>query len=276
MNAVLSRNAPRTDHRAALARQQLTYASGDYAAVGNALQVVSEELCETVNLCQDLRVLDVAAGNFNAALAAARRWCDVTATDHATDLVHRSRQRVEAESVGVRVVNGDVEGLPFADQSFDVVLSSFGAMFSVDQERAASEMIRVCRRGRQVGLTNWTPDGFVGQLFAALSKYAPHVSQGMDPCAWGTQSRLTELFGAYGNLWVTLKNVAFRCRTPMDWVDKLRASYLPVVKAFALLDADGKRALRSELLELVTRFNRATDGTMLVDASYLEVVITRR
>jgi ubiquinone/menaquinone biosynthesis C-methylase UbiE len=275
MNAVLSRNAPRIDHRAVIARRHLPYADMDYAVVGNALQLVSEELCETVNLCQDQRVLDVATGNFNASLAAARRWCDVTATDHSSDLLERGRQRLEAESVGIRIVDGDVDGLPFADQSFHAVLSSFGAMFAADQERAASEMIRVCQRGGQVGLTNWTPDGFVGQLFRTVSRHAPKSSTAM-PCDWGTQSRLMELFGAYGNLWVTHKQIAFRSRTPMDWVDKLRTAYLPVSGIFAALDAQRKRSLRSELLELVAKFNRATDGSMVVDAAYLEVAITRR
>ena len=203
MNAVLSRNAPRIDHRAALARQHWTYASGDYAVVGNALQSVSEELCESVNLCQDQRVLDVAAGNFHASLAASRRWCEVTTADHGADLVQRSRQRIEAESMGVRFVDGDVDALPFADQSFDAVVSPFGAMFAADQERAASEMIRVCRRGRQVGLANWTPGGFVGQLFCDRGRTCAAGSRRRLMFAWGTGARLAELFGAYGNLWVT-------------------------------------------------------------------------
>jgi SAM-dependent methyltransferase len=275
MNAVLSRNAPRVDHRALVARRQLPYASMDYAVVGNALQLVSEELCETVNLCQDQRVLDVATGNFNASLAAARRWCDVTATDHASDLMHRGRQRIEAESTGVRIVDGDVDGLPFGDQSFDAVLSCFGAMFAGDQERAASEMIRVCQRGGQVGLANWTPTGFIGRLLQTVNRRAPSGVAAM-PCDWGTEGRIEELFGAYGNIEVQGKCVAFRCRTLMDWVDKLRTAYLPVQGIFAVLDAGRKRALRSELLELVAEFNRANDGTMVVDAAYLEVVITRR
>ena len=275
MNAVLSRNASRIDHRAALARQHWNFASGDYAAVGNALQLVSEELCESVNLCQDQRVLDVAAGNLHASLAASRRWCDVTTMDHVSDLAQRSGQRVEAEGMGVRFVAGDAEALPFPDQSFDAVLSSFGAMFAADQERAASELIRVCRRGRQVGLANWTPESFVGQLFRIVGKHAPRGAA-VASCTWGTGARLAELFGAYGNLWVIEKHAVFRSRAPIEWIDKLRAGYLPVARTFSVLDAAGKRALRSDLLELVAKFNCATDGTMLVKAEYLEVVITRR
>src|SRR6188768_3956325 len=169
----LSRNAPRFDHRESMARQRTAWASGDYAVAGNALQIVGEELCETVNLCQDERVLDVAAGSFHAAFAASRRWCDVTATDYATDLANRGRQRAEAVAAGVQLVDGDAEALPFPDQSFSAVISAFGVMFASDQERAASEMIRVCRRGRRLGLANWTPGGFIGQLFVTVAKHAP-------------------------------------------------------------------------------------------------------
>jgi SAM-dependent methyltransferase len=276
MNAVISRNASRIDHRAALARQQWAYASGDYAAAGNALQCVAAELCESVKLCQDQLVLDVAAGDYSAALAAARRWCDVTATEHGADLVRRSGARQEAASFGVRFVDGHPEGLPFADQSFDAVLSSFGAMFAIDPERAASEMIRVCRRGRRLGLANWTPDGFMGQLFRTVGKHESMESAEFASCGWGTTARLDELFGAYGDIQVTHKQVALRCHTPLEWVDRLRASFPPLRKAAAALDAGARLTLRSALLELVTRFNRASDGTMLVDAGYLEVVITRR
>jgi len=276
MSLSLSRNAPRSGHRETLAGQRTAWASGDYAAAGNALQIVSEELCETVNLCQDERVLDVSAGNFHASLAAARRWCDVTATDHASDLAKRSPQRAEAAAIGVRFVDADAEALPFADQSFSAVVSAFGAMFAPDQERAASEMIRVCRRGRRLGLANWTPDGFIGRLFHTVGRHVPQGTCGQAPFQWGVPGRLEELFGAYGSVEASRKRVALRARTPMDWVDKLRAGYAPVLKAFGQLDASRQKALRSELLELVTKFNRAKDSTMLVDAEYLEVVVTRR
>jgi ubiquinone/menaquinone biosynthesis C-methylase UbiE len=272
----LSRNISRIDHREAALRQRTAWASGDYAVAGNALQIVSEELCETVNLCQDERVLDVAAGNFHASLAAARRWCDVTATDYASDLSSRSRQRAEASALGVRLVDADAEGLPFADQTFGAVVSAFGAMFAADQERAASEMIRVCRRGRRLGLANWTPGGFIGQLFATVALHAPQATSGCSPFAWGTEQRLGELFGVYGRVAASSKHVTLRARTPMDWVDKLRSDYAPVLKLFASLDAARQKSLRGELLELVTRFNRAKDSSMLVDAEYLEVVVTRR
>jgi len=179
-------------------------------------------------------------------------------------------------AAGVQLVDADAEALPFADQSFSAVISAFGAMFAADQERAASEMIRVCRRGLRVGLANWTPEGFIGQLFATMAKHAPQATCGTAPFLWGRRERLEELFGAYGSVWTTRKHVALRARTPMDWVDKLRAGHAPVLKAFALLDSTRQKSLRGELLELVTRFNRAGDSTMVVDAEYLEVVVTRR
>lgn len=276
MSLSLSRNLPRIDHREAQARRRSAWATGDYAVAGNALQIVSEELCETVNLSQEERVLDVAAGNFHASFAAARRWCDVTAADYGSDLTNRSRERAEAAANGVRFVDADAEALPFADQTFGAVLSAFGAMFAADQERAASEMIRVCRRGRRLGLANWTPGGFVGQLFTTVARHSPQDYSGESPFAWGTTERLYQLFGAYGSVYTTTKQVALRARTPMDWVDKLRTGYAPVMRVAAPVDAARQKALRSDLLELVVRFNRARDSTMLVDAEYLEVVVTRR
>lgn len=267
MNVSLSRNAPRRDSRAVRAHERSAWSSADYAVVANALQIAGEELCETLNLYQDARVLDVAVGNTHASLAAARRWCDVTSTDLAPDTARR--QRGEAENLGVRFVEGDAEALPFGDQSFDAVVSTFGAMFTPDQERAASEMIRVCRRGSQVGLTNWTPEGFIGRLFAT-------IGSPQEPFRWGTAERLHELFGVYGDIEATRKHVTFRYRSPAEWVDRFRASYVPVMAIFANLEKERQRALQAELLELVARFNRAKDGTLVVDAEYLEVAIKRR
>lgn len=273
MNVSLSRNAPRRDPGTAGARQQSSWASADYAVGDNALQIVGEELCETLNLYQDSRVLDVAAGNAHASLAAARRWCEVTATDLAPDLASRARQRAEAMTLGIRFVEAEAEALPFADQSFDAVMSTFGAMFAPDQDRAASEMIRVCRRGYRVGLANWTPEGFVGQWFGLIGSLRGTAPAAFD---WGTEERLRDLFGVYGRIDLTRKRVAFRHRSPTEWVDKVRASHVPVRKAFAKLDDMQQRELRKALAELVARFNRGKDGTMIVDAEYLEVVIVRR
>jgi len=276
MSLSLSRNAPRKQSRVDLVHQQSAWASGDYAATGNALQLVSEELCDSVNLCQDQRVLEVATGSFHASMAAARRWCDVTATDMPSDLNQRGRGRVEAESAGVRFVDADPEALPFADQSFDAVVSTFGAMFALDQERAASEMVRVCRRGRSVGLANWTPDGFIGQMFGLLGRFVPGAAAGVQSCAWGTPERLHELFAAYGDVETTAKKVVFRARTPMDWVDKLRSSYAPVVRAFTQIDTPARHDLRAALLELAGRHNRTRDSSLALEADYLEVVVRRR
>jgi ubiquinone/menaquinone biosynthesis C-methylase UbiE len=280
MNVSLSRNAPRVDRWTVHSRQTSAWAGGqnawNYAADGNALQLVSEELCETMNLYQQARVLDVSAGNGHASLAAARRWCDVTCTDSAPDLSNRHATRLEARNLGVRFVEGDAEALPFSDQSFDVVLSTFGAMFALDQDRASAELIRVCRRGGCVGLANWTPEGFIGELFRLVGRHSNPTGGNLAPFEWGTSQCLARLFGAYGRIETIAKNVAFRSRTPAEWVDRFRASYAPASGPAALADAGRQRALRGDLLELVCRFNRAKDGSMVVDAQYLEVVITRR
>jgi SAM-dependent methyltransferase len=273
MNVSLSRNAPRLNRHAVTAHQQSSWSSADYAVADNALQIVAEELCETLNLYQDARVLDVAVGNGHASVAAARRWCEVTSTDFAPDLENRARQRTEAMNLGVRFIEADAAALPFADQSFDAVTSTFGAMFAPDQERAASEMIRVCRRGCRVGLANWTPYGFLGQLFGVIGTPRSAVPAAFD---WGTDERLRELFGVYGRIEIASKRVAFRYRTPADWVDKFRVGYAPVRKTFSTLAGAQQRELRKEILDLVARFNRGKDGTMVVDAEYLEVVILRR
>jgi ubiquinone/menaquinone biosynthesis C-methylase UbiE len=273
----LSRNVPRIDPREAVVRQRTAWASGDYAVAGNALQIVSEELCETVNLCQDERVLDVAAGNFHASLAAARRWCEVTATDYVGGLLERARERALADGLRMNFKEADAENLPFADGSFDVVVSTFGVMFTPDQDRAASELMRVCRPGGKIGMANWTPDGFIGQLFKTIGKHLPPPIGAKSPALWGTKPRLVELFDdAPVTIDAHSRNFVFRYRSPEHWLEIFRTFYGPVLKAFAALEAEKQTALTHDLLALIERFNRSGDSSMVVPSEYLEVVITKR
>src|SRR4051794_7265597 len=192
MSAVASVSSPAVDLTAVKTRQQAAWSTGNYAVVGTTLQIVGENLCEALDLRSTARVLDVAAGNGNASLAAARRWCDVTATDYVPALLDRARERSEAERLNIAFQEADAEALPFTDRSFDVVVSTFGVMFTPDQERAASELVRVCKRGGKIGLANWTPDGFVGQLFKTIGKHTPPPAGAKSPALWGTPARLTE------------------------------------------------------------------------------------
>jgi SAM-dependent methyltransferase len=275
MQLSLSRNAPRNIPALPESRLRATWSSADYAVVGAGLQIVADELCETVNLCEDSCVLDVAMGQGAGAQAAARRWCDVTATDFAPDDADRKRQRTDAENLGVRFVEGEVTALPFADQTFDAVLSVFAAMFAADPDRAASEMVRVCRRGGTVALANWTAAGFIGQLFGVMARHCGQPAEGA-PFLWGTEEYLWDLFGAYGRVETVRKRVAFRHRSPKDWLAKFRAGYEPVQRMLGKLEKPRQHAFDEELLSLAARSNRATDGSMVVDAEYLEVLVTRR
>jgi len=268
---------PPVDFGAIKTKQKGAWSSGDYAVVGTTLQIVGEELCEALDLRSGQKVLDVAAGNGNVSLAAARRWCDVTSTDYVGSLLERARQRAAAEGLMIGFREADAENLPFADDAFDVVVSTYGVMFTPDQQRAASEMLRVCRPGGKIGLANWTPEGFIGQLFKTIGKHLPPPAGAKSPALWGTKSHLVELFDEVP---VTIdaheRNFVFRYRSPEHWMEIFRTFYGPVLKAFAALDAQGQTALNADLLSLIGRFNRATDGTMVVPSEYLEVVITKR
>ena len=194
--ATISQNSPPTqvDFNQVKSRQQGAWSSGDYAVVGSTLQIVGEELCEALDIRSDQRVLDVAAGNGNVSLAAARRWCDVVATDYVPALLDRARERADADRLNIEFLEADAEALPFPNGSFDVVVSTFGVMFTPDQDRAAAEMARVCKRGGKIGLANWTPDGFIGQLFKTIGRHAPPPAGVKSPALWGTRARLAELF----------------------------------------------------------------------------------
>ncbi len=258
------------------ARQQAAWSSGDYALIGTTLQIVGEQLCEAMDLRAGQKVLDVAAGNGNVSLAAARRWCEVVASDYVPALLERARERAAAERLAIEFREADAEALPFADASFDAVVSTFGVMFTPDQDRAAAEMVRVCRHGGKIGLANWTPEGFIGQLFKTIGKYVPPAPGARSPALWGTRTRLAELFESHAtSVTSSQRYFALRYRSPSHWLDTFRTYYGPVLKAFATLGPADQEALQADLLMLVDRFNRSGDRTMIVPAEYLEIVITR-
>ena len=274
MSPVLQPSQP--DLKALKARQQGAWSSGDYAVVGTTLQIVGEELCEAMDMRAGQQVLDVAAGNGNVSLAAARRWCRVVATDYVPALLERARERAVAERLPIETREADAEALPFRDGSFDGVVSTFGVMFTPDQHRAARELIRVCRHGGKIGLANWTPDGFIGQLFKTIGKHVPPPPGARSPALWGTRERIAELFEAdASSIKTAQRDFTFRYRSPDHWLDVFKTYYGPVLKAFLALEPAGRAALEADLRELIGRFNRSGDATMVVPSQYLEVVITR-
>jgi SAM-dependent methyltransferase len=270
-------DSPKTHLESLKARQQAAWSCGDYAVVGTTLQIVGEILCEALDLHAGQRVLDVAAGNGSASLAAARRHCDVVSTDYVPALLDRGRERAAAERLPIEFRMADAEALPFADGSFDVVISTFGVMFTPDQERAAAELLRVCRRHGRIGLANWTPTGFIGQLFRVVGKYVPPPAGVAPPALWGTRERLGELFGRHAiALAVQPRHFVFRYRSPEHWLEVFKLVYGPLVKAFASLAAAAQAALTSDLLALAQQHNRAQDRSLVVPSEYLEVVVTKR
>ena len=259
------------------ARQQAAWSSGDYAVVGTTLQIVGEELCEALDIRSGRKVLDVAAGNGMASLAAARRWCDVTSTDYVPSLLERGRARAAAEGLSIEFKVADAEELPFADGSFDAVISTFGVMFSPNQERAAAELLRVCKSGGQIGLANWTPDGFIGQVFKNLGKYSPPPAAAKSPMLWGTRARLVEMFGSAASWIKTEPRIFnFRYRSDEHFVEVFKTYYGPLLKAFSALDLLQRTGLEKDLYDLIARMNKADDGTMVVPSEYLEVVLVKR
>ena len=258
------------------AKQQATWASGDYAVIGTSLQLVGESLCEAVDVRAGWRVLDVAAGNGNASLAAARRRCEVIATDYVDTLLDRARQRAEADGVPLATQHADAEDLPFGVGEFDAVLSTFGVMFTPNPDRAAAELLRVCRPGGRIGLANWTPDGFVGRMFKIVGQHVPPPAGVPSPLLWGTEEHLVERLGGGATLDVTRRQFTFRYRSALEWFETFAAFYGPMVKAYAALDDAGRESLRTQLVALVDECNLESGGAMVVPSDYLEVVATRR
>ena len=267
---------PQADLTAVKRRQQATWSSGDYAVIGTTLAITGELLCEAVNIHAGQQVLDVAAGNGNASLAAARRWADVTSTDYVAALLERGRAKAAAERLNLTFQEADAEALPFADSSFDVVLSVFGVMFTPNQEQAAHELLRVCRPGGKIGLANWTPEGFIGQVFRTIGKYVPPPAGVKPPALWGSEQRLRELLGdGISELKTTKRIFVFRYRSAEHWLQVFRTYYGPMLKAFAALDDVGQAGLADDLTELLQRFNQGGTATLAVPSEYLEVVATR-
>ena len=269
MNAVIDFNAVKN-------RQQTAWASGDYAVIGTTLQIVGEELAEACDLRWDEQVLDVAAGNGNATLAAARRGCRVTSTDYVSTLLERGAERARAEHLDVEFRVADAEALPFETASFDAVLSTFGVMFAPDHARAAHEMARVCRPGGRIGLANWTPEGFVGRLFKVLGRHVPPPPGVQSPSLWGVESHLRELFAdRAASIDIVPRRFNFRYRSAAHFIDIFRDWYGPVHKAFASLPPDKASALERDMTALLGELNLGGSGSLIVPSEYLEIVVTR-
>jgi ubiquinone/menaquinone biosynthesis C-methylase UbiE len=254
--------------------QRKIWSQGDFAKIGNRAQIVGERLCEAVDVIPGERVLDVACGSGNAAIAAARRFGEAVGVDYVPELLAHGRERAEADGLEVEFVEGDAQALPFEDASFDVVLSTFGAMFAPDQPQTAGELLRVTKSGGRIGMANWTPDGIA--FFQVIAKHAP-LPPGIDPpVLWGTEERLRELFGhGISDLKVEKRIFNFRYRSPEHWLEFFRAYFGPIMMAFARVGEDGAPALERDLLDVMRSNNRAGEKALVVPAEYLEVVATR-
>ena len=274
MSSVLDTSVTVPDFAAIKQRQQATWASGDFAVVGTTLQMVGESLAEAADVCAGERVLDVAAGNGNATLAAARRFANVVSTDYVPTLLEKGRQRALAEGLSVQFRDADAEDLPFGDDSFDVVLSTFGAMFTPDHKRCAKEMLRVVRPCGRIGMANWTPEGFIGKLFKVIGAHVPPPAGLKSPALWGTEAYLAELFGNVP-IHCERRFFNFRYRSAAHFVQVFRDYYGPTHKAFAAVGAAGAMALEEDITSLLQQMNIAGAASLVVPSEYLEVIVTK-
>jgi len=257
-------------------RQQATWASGDFAIIGTTLQIVGESLAEAADVRAGERVLDVAAGNGNASLAAARRFARVTSTDYVPHLLEKGAARARAEGVDISFEVADAENLPFADGAFDVVLSTFGVMFTPEHTRSAQELLRVTRSGGRIGLANWTPEDFLGELFGVVGSFVAPPPGTRSPMLWGSEPYIVALFGPQASdLRCVRRHFNFRYRSAAHWIEVFRTFYGPTHKAFGALDAARQSQLSEALAALLNRWNVAGPDSLVVPGEYLEIVITR-
>jgi ubiquinone/menaquinone biosynthesis C-methylase UbiE len=277
MSGIESTTSPTAELDAIKAKQNATWSSGDFGIIGTTLQIVGESLCEAVDLRAGSTVLDVAAGNGNCSLAAARRWCDVTSTDYVPALLEDGRRRAAAERLSIKFKEADAEALPFEKESFDVVLSSFGVMFTPNHARSAGELLRVCRPGGKIGLANWTPRGFIGKLFGVIGRHVPPPPGLTPPSRWGVEDYVEQLFRASASdIHTTQRDFVFRYKSAQHWIDVFRTWYGPVHKAFASLPPEKQQQLNDDLHALIRDFNTSGDSTAVIPGEYLEVVVTKK
>jgi ubiquinone/menaquinone biosynthesis C-methylase UbiE len=257
-------------------KQQATWASGDFAVIGTTLQIVGETLAEAVDVCAGERVLDIAAGNGNATLAAAHRFAHVTSTDYVPELLEKGAARARAEGLDVRFQEADAEALPFADGTFDVALSTFGIMFTPDHHKSAAEALRVVRSGGRIGMANWTPEGFIGQLFKVIGKHLPPPAGLASPALWGSEPHIVQLFGPEAaDIRCERRIFKFRYESAAHWIQIFRDYYGPTLKAFAALSPDGQKRLEADITELLSRLNIGGRRSLIVPGEYLETVVVK-
>ena len=269
--------APKPDFEAIKQRQQQAWASGDFAVVAARIVLVAEHLCDTADLHAGWRVLDVATGSGNAAIAAARLGCSAVGVDYVPALLEVGRMRAAAEGLSVELLAGDAEALPFADAAFDAVTSVFGSMFAPDHRQAAAELLRVCRPGGTIALASWTPDGFIGDLFRTVGAHVPPPPGVQSPMLWGTEAHLRELFrDGIASLEVTERTFTWRFRSAEDFVAFFRLWYGPTLKAFAVLEGAAREALELDLVALARRYDRLGTDAIAIPATYTEAVAVRR